>query len=131
MMGTMSDEYEAYGHAEASSADRTVARFHAIDEKVNAMREQRLSDPDSLGDKLFKLVMPALTGLVAGQLFQMAWDKGTSRTRRHGDATQQSFLMGLLFAACSAAFGAVVSQLSTRGSQAFVDRRHRKAARRR
>lgn len=127
----MTDEYEDYGQDGASSADRTVARFHAIDEKVNAMREQRLNDPDSLGDKLFKLAFPALTGFVAGHLFQLLWDKGTSRARKGGDAAQQSFLMGLLFAACSAAFGAVVSQLSDRGSQAFVDRRHRKAAGRR
>jgi hypothetical protein len=37
--------------------------------------------------------------------------------------------MSLAFAAVSAALGAVVSQLSDRGSKAFVDHRHRKPSR--
>lgn len=35
-----------------SSADRAVDSLHRIDEKVNRLREDRLNDPDSLGDKL-------------------------------------------------------------------------------
>ena len=37
-----------------SSADRAVDSLHRIDEKVNRLREDRLNDPDSLGDKLIK-----------------------------------------------------------------------------
>ena len=49
-----------------SSADRVVAALHTVDEKVNAMRDQRLNDPDSFGDKIFKSVVPTLAGLVLG-----------------------------------------------------------------
>ena len=62
-----------------SSADRAVDSLHRIDEKVNRLREDRLNDPDSLGDKLIKSAVPALAGLVAGKAFQMIWDKGTSK----------------------------------------------------
>ena len=41
----------------------------------------------------------------------------------------QGLAMSLAFAAVSAALGAVVSQLSDRGSKAFVDHRHRKPSR--
>ena len=37
-----------------SSADRIVASLHNVDEKVNALREQRINDPDDLCDKMFK-----------------------------------------------------------------------------
>ena len=76
--------------------------------------------------------MTALAGLVAGKLFQIAWDKGAARRNvikgLAADAPQ-GLAMSLAFAAISAAFGAIVSQLSNQGSQAFVERRHRKASR--
>ena len=105
-----------------SSADRAVDSLHRIDEKVNRLRE----------DRLIKSAVPALAGLVAGKAFQMIWDKGTSkRNLRKGLAADapQSLAMSLAFAAVSAALGAVVSQLSDRGSKAFVDHRHRKSSR--
>ena len=89
-----------------SSADRAVDSLHRIDEKVNRLREDRLNDPDSLGDKLIKSAVPALAGLVAGKAFQMIWDKGTSkRNLRKGLAADapQSLAMSLAFAAVSAA----------------------------
>lgn len=58
-----------------SSADRVVAALHTVDEKVNAMRDQRLNDPDSFGDKIFKSVVPTLAGLVLGKAFEMVWKK--------------------------------------------------------
>lgn len=123
--GTMTDEYVDYTADSSSSADRVVARFHTIDERVNAMREQRLNDPDSLGDKLIKYLLPTVAGLMAGKLFQMLWNRGASRKGADVDA-QQSLLTSLLFAAGSAAFGAVLTQLADRGSKALVNRRHRK-----
>ena len=80
-----------------SSADRIVASLHNVDEKVNALREQRINDPDDLCDKMFKVAAPTLVGLVFGKLFGL---------------------------------GALVSQLSDRGSQALVDRRHSRQSRR-
>ncbi|NMM94868.1 DUF4235 domain-containing protein [Bifidobacterium oedipodis] len=110
-----------------SAADSAVDALHRIDEKVNALRDQRLNDPETLGDKILKFALPSLTGLIAGKLFQTLWNKGVSRRNlRRGLAAdaQQGFAMTLAFAAASAALGAVVSQLSDRGSQALVNRRH-------
>lgn len=115
-----------------STADRIVAGFDKINEKVDAMRAERLNDPDSLGDKLLKSALPSVAGFVAGKVFTMLWNRGKSRRAASaglGDGVvdgQESFVMSLLFAALSAALGAVVSQLSDRGSQAIVDRRHRR-----
>ncbi|TPF85583.1 hypothetical protein BW13_09775 [Bifidobacterium sp. UTCIF-37] len=117
----------------SSTADEAVEALHRIDEKVNDMRERRLNDPDSLLDKLFKWAFPSVIGLVAGKAFQMLWDQGTSkRNLARGLAADapQGFVSSLAFAAASAAFGAIVSQLSDRGSKAFVDHRHRSKARR-
>ena len=136
-----------------SDVDAVIAVFDRINEKVDAMRTTRLNDPDSLGDKLLKAVLPSLAGLVAGQLFTMLWNRTvggrggalTGRGRRSGSQAgtpsvrpsggrpgdgvvdeRESVLMSILFAGLSAAFGAAVSHLSTRGSQALVDRRHRR-----
>ena len=46
----------------ASDADRVVEGLHRIDQKVDDLRNQRLNDPDSLGDKLVKSAVPALAG---------------------------------------------------------------------
>lgn len=119
-----------------STADRIVVGFDKINEKVDTMRAERLNDPDSLGDKLLKAALPSIAGFVAGKVFTVLWNRGTSR-RKSGAGTlgdgvvddHESFVMSLLFSALSAAIGAVVSQLSDRGSQAIVDRRHRKQGR--
>lgn len=114
----------------SAGADAAIAGLHRIDEKVNALRASREADPDSLLDKAFKATAPALVGMVAGKVFQTLWDKGTARRNlRRGLAADapQGLVMSLAFAAASAAFGAVISQLSDRGSQALVDRRHRKS----
>lgn len=119
-----------------STADRIVVGFDKINEKVDTMRAERLNDPDSLGDKLLKAALPSIAGFVAGKVFTVLWNRGTSRrksgTGALGDGVvddHESFVMSLLFSALSAAIGAVVSQLSDRGSQAIVDRRHRKQGR--
>lgn len=118
-----------------STADRIVAGFDKINEKVDTMRAERLNDPDSLGDKLLKAALPSIAGFVAGKVFTLLWNRGTSRRKSAGTLgdgvvdDHESFVMSLLFSALSAAIGAVVSQLSDRGSQAIVDRRHRKQGR--
>ena len=118
------------GNDSASSftgADHAVAALHHIDDAVNAMRKQRMNDPDSLGDKILKFALPSLAAIVAGKLFQAVWNKGIAHrhTRRGLSAdAPQGMLMSIIFAAASAAFGAVISQLSNHGSQALVDKRH-------
>nr|WP_236632781.1 DUF4235 domain-containing protein [Bifidobacterium xylocopae] len=116
----------------SATADSAVAKFHAIDEKVDAMRSQVNADPDSLGDKLLKFALPSLAGLLAGKLFKSVWDsRNTARNNgieQHDDGQEQeSMVASLVFAALSAALTAVVSELSDRGSQALVSRRHRRS----
>lgn len=116
-----------------SSADRVVAALHTVDEKVNAMRDQRLNDPDSFGDKIFKSVVPTLAGLVLGKAFEMVWKKSVGRKAVRADGTKNEAAeaaLGIVFAVVSAGFGALVSQLSGRGSKAIVGRRHARQAHR-
>lgn len=127
--GTMQDGNE-HDTTVSPSAQRVVDGLRTFDGKVDAMRERRANDPDSLGDKIIKVAVPAIAGFAAGHLFQLIWNAGTRRhdvDKATGLPRPQGFAMELLFAACSAAFGAVVSQLSDRGSQAFVNHRHRKS----
>lgn len=73
-----------------STADR-VAALRNIDGKVNAKRDQRLNDPDSFGDKIFKFAMPTLVLIAFGKVFEMAeaerWPQGDP-SRRHHRRTQ-------------------------------------------
>ena len=112
-----------------SSADRIVASLHNVDEKVNALREQRINDPDDLCDKMFKVAAPTLAGLVFGKLFELAWRKSVGRKAVLPDGTtdkRKELALNLVFGVASA----LVSQLSDRGSQALVDRRHSRQSRR-
>ncbi|MDF7640807.1 DUF4235 domain-containing protein [Bifidobacterium sp. ESL0784] len=93
------------------------------------MRQHRLQDPDTLGDKIVKVVLPTVLGALAGKIFKTIWDNQV--TNRHApaggdsaeDAQQQGFIASVIFAAASAAFGSVISTLGTRGSNALVTRR--------
>lgn len=116
-----------------SSADRIVASLHNVDEKVNALREQRINDLDDLCDKMFKVAAPTLAGLVFGKLFELAWRKSVGRKAVLPDGTtdkRKELALNLVFGVASAGLGALVSQLSDRGSQALVDRRHSRQSRR-
>ena len=112
-----------------STADRVVAALRNIDGKVNAKRDQRLNDPDSFGDKIFKFAMPTLVGLAFGKVFEMAWKQSVGRKATLPDGTtdaRKDAILGIAFAVISAALGALVSQLSDRGSEAIVNHRHAK-----
>lgn len=118
--------------ADPAEDNDTVAMFHRIDAKINALREQRQNDPDSLGDKIIKFALPSLAGLLVGKLFESVWNKGMSRRNlRRGLAPDapQGLALSIAFAALSAAIGAVASSLSDRGSQALIDRRHHTSSR--
>lgn len=112
-----------------STADRVVAALRNIDGKVNAKCDQRLNDPDSFGDKIFKFAMPTLVGLAFGKVFEMAWKQSVGRKATLPDGTtdaRKDAILGIAFAVISAALGALVSQLSDRGSKAIVNHRHAK-----
>ena len=122
----------------SDTADKVIEQLHAVDEKVNELARQRKTDRDTLGDKIIKAATPALAGLVAGKAFSVLWDKlvasGKSTSaealeKNQGmvdDDVQRKFWTSLLFVGLSAAFAAVVQQLSDSGSKAFVARRHNK-----
>ncbi|WP_314688779.1 DUF4235 domain-containing protein [uncultured Bifidobacterium sp.] len=98
------------------------------------MRTQRSQDAESLGDKVLIMLVPTAAAAIAGKAFSAWWRRrGPSKdagASANSDAADQGLLMGLVFSALSAAFVAVVSQLSGRGSRAFVNHRHRRAAHR-
>lgn len=100
------------------------------------MRQNRLQDPDTLGDKIVKIVLPTVLGALAGKVFKTVWDSQITRRRRSAgtggtaeDAQQQGFIASVIFAAASAAFGSVISSLGTRGSNALVTRRQNRRGR--
>ena len=128
---TMSDTSEDPAERLGKTADSIVASLGNIDRKVKAMTSARTNDPDTLGDKIIKVAIPSLTGLIAAKVFQTLWNRGTARlqTDDSDDDAQQGLLMTLLFAGLSAAFGAILSQLSDMGSRAFVSHRHCKRQR--
>lgn len=95
----------------------------AINAKVDSMRATIEADPDDLIDKFVKFAFPTVAGFVAGKAFEMVWNRG------RGSKDGSSLLSSIVFAALSGALGALVSELSQRGSQSLVNRRHRNAAR--
>ncbi len=110
-----------------SGADRAVEVLHRIDEKVDAMRTHRINDPDSFGDKIFKTAFPAVMGFAFSTLFDMVWKKGVRRKVVRADGSRnarQEAILGIAFTVLSAGLGALVSQLSERGSKAIVNKRH-------
>lgn len=107
-----------------------VERLEGISGKVDDMRASREKDPDSFGDKILTMLVPTASALIAGKAFSAWWKRrglstGTSALHDSGHESD-NLLVGVAFAALSAAFVAVVSQLSERGSRAYVDRRHRR-----
>ena len=75
---------------DGSSTDRIIEGFARINEKVDAMRNQRLNDPDSLGDKAVKFALPSIAGFAAlsaavGAAVSQLSDRGSKAlvARRH------------------------------------------------
>lgn len=106
------------------TADRTVAAINKVDTKVTEMRQRRMTDPDTLGDKALKMIIPSLAGLVGGKLFQMVWNSVMARVHPSPDDDakdqQQGLMMSVLFAAASAAFGTLLTRLSDKGANSLV-----------
>lgn len=103
----------------------------AINEKVDRKRAQILADPDDLIDKFVKFAFPTIASFAAGKAFEMVWSRGTGwkpAAKGAKGAARGPLMQSILFAAFSAAVGALVSGISERGSQSLVDRRHRAAA---
>ncbi|MFD0704216.1 DUF4235 domain-containing protein [Alloscardovia venturai] len=116
--------------SESFDVQHTLEQLHTVDEKVNSMRSQIKNDPDDIFDKLLKLTLPALAGLVIGKLSEVAWKQGKRRVLgakavdADGKDKADGVVASMIFAAASAAISSLVSTLSTRGSQKIVDVRH-------
>lgn len=108
----------------AKTADQIENRMHAIDEKVNTAYNKRATDPETAGDKILQMAAPALSGMIAGKLFQMIWN--TVMNKIHPSKLddeqdrQQGIIMSTIFAGLSAAFSTLITTWSTRGSDAFI-----------
>lgn len=109
-----------------ATTDRTVAALNRVDDKVTAMREARTSDPDTLGDKVLRMAFPAVVGLVGGKVFSSVWNLVIAKVHPSPDDDeqdrQQGLVMSMLFAAASAAFGTLLTSVSTKGVQKIIDR---------
>lgn len=95
-----------------------------VNRKVDDMRTATHSDPENLTDKIIKLALPALAGLVLSKVLEMAWKKTTKNDVVPSGSDDTTSLLGAMaFASVSAALAAVVSRLSTKGSTRLVNRR--------
>lgn len=109
-------------------AQDIVDKLNAVDERVTQLRASRTADPDTALDKLIGMAVPSLAGMVAGKVFNKIWNLGPGtpkKSHRSADTAnveRNSLLMELLFAACSAAFVAIVTQLSDKSSRAVIKR---------
>lgn len=118
-------------HAESSispQAQDIVDKLNAVDERVMQLRASRIADPDTALDKLIGMAVPSLAGMIAGKVFNKIWNlspgtpKKSHRSADTANVERNSLLMELLFAACSAAFVAIVTQLSDKSSRAVIKR---------
>ncbi|NEG96972.1 DUF4235 domain-containing protein [Bifidobacterium sp. SMB2] len=102
-----------------------VEGIDAFNEKVTDMRAKFEADPDDAIDKMMKVVFPAAAGFVASKALEMMWNHGTPK---HAPkiGVVRGMVNSAVFAGLSAAVGAMVSQASEHGSQALVNRRHRR-----
>ncbi|KFI54418.1 DUF4235 domain-containing protein [Bifidobacterium choerinum] len=113
-----------------ATTDRTVAALNNVNDKVTAMREARMADPDTLGDKVFRMAFPAVVGLIGGKVFSSVWNLVTAKIHPNPDDDaqdrQQGLVMSMLFAAASAAFGTLLTDVSTKGVQKIITRLQRR-----
>ncbi|MFT8705527.1 DUF4235 domain-containing protein [Bifidobacterium aquikefiricola] len=107
-------------------ADKVGTQLGTIDSKVNDMRKQVENDPETVGDKLIKMLIPAVAAMIIGQLFKMFWNKTTKNSEDGVDDDRQGILMTILFSGLSAAISSAVQQFSGIGSAAFVKHRQHK-----
>lgn len=105
---------------------QTVDAINKVNDKATALRVRRQRDPDTLGDKFLKMAIPGLTGLVGGKVFQLVWNSVTSRAHPGPDDDaqdrRQGLMMSVVFAAASAAFSTLLTDLSDRGAASIVRR---------
>ncbi|WP_018142517.1 DUF4235 domain-containing protein [Alloscardovia criceti] len=115
--------------------EEAVENLHKADEKINAIRTRIKNDPDDAFDKLLKLALPALAGLIGGKIAEILWKQGkrsvlgAKAIDDDGNDISDGIFASMIFAGLSAALGSLISSLSTKGSQGLVNLRHNRNAR--
>lgn len=117
-------------HPTGSDLDATTRQAVGAIEKANAAvdagREKLRSDPDTLSDKALRSAIPALATLVGSRGIAAAWKKMTGSDHTPGAGTHDGLVQSMLFAAVSAALGALISQTAVSAVSAFIRRRQRR-----
>ena len=116
-------------HPTGSDLDDTTRQAVGAIEKANsaidAGRARLRSDPDTLSDKALRSAVPALATLIGSRGVAAAWKKMTGSDHTPGVGTQDGLAQSMLFAAVSAALGALISQTAVSAVSAFIRRRQR------
>ncbi len=117
-------------HPTGSDLDDTTRKAVGTIEKANsavdAGRSRLRSDPDTLSDKALRSAIPAVATLIGSRGLAAAWKKMTGSDHTPGAGTHDGLVQSMLFAAVSAAFGALVSQTAVSAVTAFIRHRQRR-----
>lgn len=117
-------------HPTGSDLDDTTRQAVGAIEKANsavdAGRARLQSDPDTLSDKALRSAVPALATLIGSRGVAAAWKKMTGSDHTPGAGTHDGLAQSMLFAAVSAALGALISQTAVSAVSALIRRRQRR-----
>ncbi|MFU0574559.1 DUF4235 domain-containing protein [Gardnerella vaginalis] len=127
------------------AAQATVQRLNAANRKIDALRERRLKNPNTLGDSLLKAALPSFATFIAGQIAHIVWKKHVDTRKINLNSNnrpnnlskekiaqkqhvkqEEPLLMSIGFAVFSAILTTIVGRLANRGTLSYVARRQRK-----
>ena len=127
------------------AAQATVQRLNAANRKIDALRERRLKNPNTLGDSLLKSALPSFATFIAGQIAHVIWKKhvdtrtiNLSSNNRSNNLSKEKIaqkqsvkqeeplIMSLGFAVFSAILTTIVGRLASHGTLSYIARRQRK-----
>ena len=127
------------------AAQATVQRLNAANHKIDALRERRLKNPNTLGDSLLKVALPSFATFIAGQIAHVIWKKHVDTRKINLDSNnhpnnlskekieqkqrvkqEEPLLMSIGFAVFSAILTTIVGRLVSSGTLSYIARRQRK-----
>lgn len=127
------------------AAQATVQRLNAANRKIEALRERRLRNQNTLGDSLLKSALPSFATFIAGQIAHLIWKKHVDTRKINLNSNSRSnnlskekvaqkqrikqeepLLLSLGFAVFSAILTTIVGRLANHGTLSYIARRQRK-----
>ncbi|MBF9308953.1 DUF4235 domain-containing protein [Bifidobacteriaceae bacterium NR044] len=127
------------------AAQITVQRLNAANHKIDALRERRLKNPNTLGDSLLKAALPSFATFIAGQIAHVIWKKHVDTKKINLNSNnhpnnlskekieqkqrvkqEEPLLMSIGFAVFSAILTTIVGRLVSSGTLSYIARRQRK-----